>query len=80
MKIQNQNHYMLVSNYSKEIENLELESKQFLKGICMDTTNNIPLPYTRDFRIRPICSNIDGIFGMKIKTLTQKYNQNQICF
>ena len=69
-----------ILNYSREIEEYDFESRQFIKGICIKTMNNIPTPYTRDFRIRPICSNIDGIFGMKIRTLTQKYSPNKICF
>lgn len=69
-----------ISEYAKEIESLDLESQQFVQGICMDTENIIPTPFTRDFRIKIRCSNTNGIYGMKMKFLTQDYDPNQFCF
>lgn len=70
---------VIIPKYLPKVELNFPESSQFLKGACMNTTNDIPYPHNRDFRIRSICSNIDGIYGMKMKSLIQNYNPNQFC-
>ena len=69
-----------VPKYSKDIESKEFESQQFVQGICLNMEKDIPVPLTRDFRIKTKCSNTNGIFGMKLKIFKQDYDLNHFCY